>query len=129
MTPAQLLELQALVDAATPGPWRLKERCDSAGPDEACGVESEQLDTRKRPYPIRIFKSDAYDECGHVVRLADAAFIAAARSAVPALLDRVEELEAGLREACDLLDTYRGGIGTADRPRVAELRAIGKGDK
>ena len=69
----------------------------------------------------------------------DAAFIAAARSAVPALLDRVEDLEAGfdaltadlataresLREACDLLDKYRGGIGTADRPRVAELRAVG----
>ena len=45
------------------------------------------------------------------------------------LQQQLATARAALREACDLLDKYRGGIGTADRPRVAELRAIGKGDK
>ena len=49
-----------------------------------------------------------------------------------ALVDRTAELlamAAARDDACDLLDRYRGGIGTADRSRVAELRAVGKGNK
>ena len=58
------------------------------------------------------------------------------QSAMESWFDQIEDhkgtaqqlstARAALREACDLLDKYRGGIGTADRPRVAELRAIGK---
>jgi len=100
MTPAELLELRALAEAATPGPWD----CDSvdiwnltdAGQGFEPGRYVDSID----------IVSGRCEECGTyqgVKRDSDAAFIAAARSAVPALLDRVEALEA---EAVKLRAVY-----------------------
>ena len=117
-----LTALRKACDLATPGPW------DSDSVDVWNLTDAGQGFEPGRYVDSVDIVSGRCEECGTyqgVKRDSDAAFIAAARSAVPALLDRVAELEAGLREACDLLDKYRGGIGTADRPRVAELRAVG----
>ena len=60
----------------------------------------------------------------------DAAFIAAARSAVPALLDRVEELEAGLRDALAIAHAGWGNVDDyfrdkyLDPERLAAIAAL-----
>ena len=93
-----------LCSAATAGPWK-EIRCDHASPTEACGVyaptaprgESGKLGTS-------VFCDAAYDECHHVVSLADAEFIAAARALVPALIDEVERLRGALADVKSALD-------------------------
>jgi hypothetical protein len=79
ITDEQLAQWRALVDAATPGPW--SEREDSEAP------------------AWRVIWSDDYSglDVARVVPWMthvefNAAFIAAAREAVPALLDEVERL-------------------------------------
>lgn len=55
----------------------------------------------------------------------DAAGIVALRNAAPALIARVRELEAGLREACDLIDSGSAFCSDCDRGATAEsLRAL-----
>ncbi|MEV8339230.1 hypothetical protein [Leucobacter sp. NPDC077196] len=76
-------ELQRLADAATEGPWKWTHE---PGDDEGA---------------LRSSSEERYVLCANglhtegfiAVGVADAEFIAAARSAVPALLDRVRELE------------------------------------
>ena len=72
MTQAELDALKALADAATPGPW-------------ATGDEDGMI------YVGNEFDSDTVAYCGQ--SLDDAAFIAAARAAVPALIAEVERLQ------------------------------------
>jgi len=77
-----LLELRALAEAATPAPWH------SVHGIATCEVWSDHGGT-PRVCVVNQGDDDATD-----MEHRDAAFIAAARSAVPALLDRVAELEA-----------------------------------
>jgi uncharacterized protein (DUF885 family) len=87
--------LRALADAATPGPWEVER--DPYGDDD---------------YPVSAngrylcVSPDDGVRGGHSE--ADAAFIAAARDAVPALLDEVERLRKELREC------YASGDGALD---------------
>lgn len=139
ITPEQLAEWRDLCDASTPGTWRVDE-CDST---------MEALDG---DYSVHGIISDASAETnGYVVetdagfyppRLKDARFIAAARTAVPALLDEVTRLQEELghatahegdwlsktsRRMCDLLlgnlDALRGMVKelTAARDELADM--------
>ena len=76
LTPEQLAEARALVDAASPPPWRLDDG-DVLAPDD--------VDCPRGYNP----KNRVADWCGN-----DAAFIAASRTLVPALLDFVAALTA-----------------------------------
>ena len=91
-----LLKLRALADAATPAPWFARGRHLSHVPNDS-GMGA-TLPT---------------NHIGVMAERDDAAFIAAARSAVPALLDQVAELEAGLRAEVDQL-----------RAEVARMRPV-----
>ena len=91
MTPERLNELQALCDAATPGPWfRWFELTEMEGDI------STNEDGKDPGYAI---VSGAWFQGDQ-----DRAFIAAARTALPELIARVRELEAsfGIRWAADM---------------------------
>ena len=77
MTPDRIKELRALCDAATPGPW-MKERPNGVGSadDMICFID------------ISSFNRDQ-----------DAAFIAAARPALPEALAEIEKLRLDLTDA------------------------------
>lgn len=82
-TPEKRAELRRLADAATPGPWE----AESYDTDGWRGVIWGDTGAEGAP------------RLGADMPLADAKFCAAARTAVPALLDEVERLEAALRIA------------------------------
>ena len=117
-----LTALRALADAATPAPWFARGRHLSCVPNDS-GMGA-TLPT---------------NHIGVMAEREDAAFIAAARSAVPALLDRVAELEARLRDALAIAALFVEADGAyfnlegshqADAlEEGGERHAIGKGDK
>lgn len=88
MTPDELAKLRELCDAASPGPWQV-------GRPATCRhrlwLNSQNLANLWSPPGI-----DITDPCAHL-SVEDAMFIAAARDAVPRLLDYVAELEAKIR--------------------------------
>ena len=75
--------LQRLVDVATPGPWANYSPNPKTTREQAIYSEWLETDPEARS-----------SEIAALLTPKDAAFIAASRSAVPALLDRVRELEA-----------------------------------
>jgi len=77
MTPEQLAAWRQLADATTPGPWEAMEFAQGYG--FVTPTDNGKLRV--------IFHTDE-------IAVADAAFIAAAREAVPALLAEVERLQA-----------------------------------
>jgi len=81
-------EIKALLDGVTPGPWGQREV------DPMVIVTSEELDDE--PWEVAVVSKF----CGYDVDRspANARFIAASREIVPALLDRVQELESALSE-------------------------------
>ena len=84
MTPEQIAAARALVDAATPGPWRLGLKWDSVVADGSTGYDDQDT-------------IDAYG--GHLVcesaKLGpNARFVAWCRDGVPALLDALAAAEA-----------------------------------
>ena len=81
ITPEQLAQWRALADAATPGPW------------EATSTWSDDGDS----YYVAVVDGRALLDTYVSMTDADAAFIAAAREAVPALLAEVERLTAEVR--------------------------------
>lgn len=100
MRDEELEVIEAHAAAATPGPW-VVGFCLSGDVElrRACGISSpagvEQA--RRCAYPagevaLDVFCSDSRDECSHPVSLADAVFIAAARTDVPALAAEVRRL-------------------------------------
>ena len=83
MTPLEREKLRALCDAATPGPWKARHRAFglTAEDDECSGLG---LVVDGPP--------EAWNR-GQYARGADARFIAAAREALPRLLDELERVE------------------------------------
>ena len=88
-------KLAKLAEAATPGPWTAVRRDDL--PD---GIHYD-VDGPEDPY--RVCTCDEHDPRARSPR-ADAAFIAAAREAVPALLAALDEAEADLRQEAEEAD-------------------------
>lgn len=84
VTKEYLADLQALADAATPGKWSAKEierELHVAGP----GDDMHELVTSAEPQPTHFI--------GLIYRSNDAAFIAAARTAIPKLIAHIDEQE------------------------------------
>jgi len=79
-------KLRELLAAATPGPWVIPETTDSRGKPVP---NKEEVYAQGVAWPHVLCFGHDYDEYGSV-EPADAAFIAAARNAMPLLLDVVE---------------------------------------
>jgi len=97
MTDEELQAIRARVEAATPGPWKVEGRHPSYSPDrfQVDGIVTAYDDPERAdfPRPIQIVETDS--GC-YPPYLADAEFIAQARTDVPALLAEVERLRAEL---------------------------------
>lgn len=108
MTNEELTHLEALCNAATPGPWERPRDCgcgdgygcDDRMPRRTVLAKDRCRDTRDPDYTGKVYVV-------RDTRPEDAAFIAAARQAVPALLARVRYLEAALLEARAECSTLR----------------------
>ena len=106
MTDEELARLEALVQAATPGPWRAMHDGNSKLAD-GIGCGQSRVDGLPRPYNPRWigYRTAETAEARHRTTMlvdADAAFIAAARDAVPALVAEVRRLakeKEGIRRA------------------------------
>lgn len=117
-------QLRALADKATPGPWE----AEFSGEQGNCVLPPDYRSTREAVAVTRLYYAQA-----------DAEFIAAARTAIPVLLDaldtaeaRADRAEAALqrvREACDGLEHY-GAMGERHTARAARLirGALNDGD-
>ena len=103
MTEEQLAELEALANAATDGPWTVKktefeDAQADAFFDDVYTVEAKHLweicdiSTHERMNEFAVYSRE--------MDRADAAFIAAARTAVPDLIAEVRRLR-GLLQRCD----------------------------
>lgn len=95
MTRVDVKAIRARADAATSGPWTYLSTVDEFDPEtddpaDLCGVFGPQ-------YP-----GSTIDSIGEAETPQDIRFIAAARSDVPMLCDRVEALEAALSVALGL---------------------------
>lgn len=88
MTPARLAHLRALCDAATPGPWAVYDRTPED--IERPGIDGVYAEPQGK-YSGRIVETDF--GCYPPYKR-DAAFIAAARTALPEALDEIERLAA-----------------------------------
>lgn len=83
VSPENRAELRRLAEAATPGPWHLGKTGNTES-HWVCAMDDENVIQPHCDHACR----DAQREFD-----ADAAFIAASRSAIPALLDALEEAE------------------------------------
>lgn len=89
LTEAQRTELAALAAAATPGPWI------------AVRLDDFDCDDDEAPQPWAVDMPNTEDDSGRLNE-PDANFIAAARTAIPALLAEVEQLRAELQGIEDM---------------------------
>ena len=114
MTQAELDALKALADAATPGPWLTNGWYD--------GIR----------YSILFSANERFTETlAYNLNREDAAFIAATRAAVPALIAEVERLRAdnaqlqqqrhALRAELALCDRYNEYVRVTQAQRLAEV--------
>lgn len=88
MSDNDLNRLEALANAATPGPWEAENDCGT-------GILSGMLGGRPRMMPF-----------GDVWTFADAVFIAAARTAVPELIAEVRRLRERLERCKPYMDHW-----------------------
>lgn len=112
MTNEELAELKTLEQAATPGPWR---------GFFSVGIDTQWFDVEARGEEVLSAESEpSFKMChidGHKAleeavrqKRADVNFVAAARTAVPALIAEVERLQAKWkREECAHCDERSGG--------------------
>ena len=107
MTPKQLAEIKARVEAATPGPWEFETDSDIDGFSYVEWVEhiiskSVTIERYKHTYPGRqyqiIIASMTENETQGKEEFANATFIAHARQDVPALVAEVERLRGRIAE-------------------------------
>ena len=119
MTAEHLEQWRALADAATPGPWLPSHNVDAPSDGNWEPDNPEREGRGEGPTLVGTYRDvKAWAE-------ADAAFIAAARDAVPALLAEVDRLRAELNTAtaaiANLRTIWRNG-GASDRTmaRLAE---------
>ncbi len=131
MTKLELEKLREVSDNLSPAPWRVY-RCSEAGPNEACGIKHGKQDPSRDVYQVGVVVDTSRDECHHAMHLSEAAFIAAARTAVPDLLDENAALRKALKEAiAEARNGYsRGWDGLDQRDaesRLAELRKLVNG--
>lgn len=105
MTPERIAELRRLAEAATKGPWELKERGDCVSPCPTDDCEKPAPVCAVPGYVMHGNQADWWEQW-----VADGDFIAAARSAFPELLDEVERL----RARCERLEKVREAAQAVD---------------
>lgn len=91
----QLVKWHDLADAATPGPWK-DDALESSSDFRVCATGSDEGCIRCLALMLKVDADGCPDDTS---RRADAAFIAAAREAVPALLGEVDRLRLAAAEA------------------------------
>lgn len=96
-TPAYIAELRALAEKATPGPWRQHLVDDTTVIDEAGN-------TVAQTFPDGGLDDDVDFATDTEQREHDAAFIATARTALPAALDEIERQRLKSRAAAAIDD-------------------------
>lgn len=104
-------KLKALAEAATPGPWAICTAPDTNNRQAVCDHNFEYI-ARTDTYSIHPDES-----CE-----ANAAFIAAARNAVPELVDEVERLRDRLRA----VEAQNDALGNANEAHVQRNAAIAR---
>ncbi|WP_326564525.1 hypothetical protein [Micromonospora peucetia] len=125
MTTNDLDAIRKLADAATPGPWQAIVPANETGDwfdpyDDPMVVTSDSTPGN--------YCAIAKDICnGDPEGVADTAFIAAARSAVPALCDEVEQLRAKLAVARRETDRLRADRDAHQQVTAAARRVIAAG--
>jgi hypothetical protein len=141
MTPERIAELRALAEAATPGPWAYFDTGDKGGPGWVLGTI---YDTREKDmvWHTGRVEPDIYNEettefvqvadimdriahdsdDGHA-RIQDAAFIAAARTALPEALDSIEALWEMVERAEDVTVRIDAKLSEANRA-IERVRAL-----
>jgi hypothetical protein len=137
MTPDRIKHLRALADDATPGPWlngTWRGHCNV--PDHVVGHHGETspcvYDFEMLPRPGYVVTSEpntyivSSDDYGQVLSDQNAAFIAAARTALPEALDALERV----REACSTESYLEPDLGRtgAHVIMVADIIAALEGD-
>ena len=106
MTPERINELRALEAAATPGPWTIVD-----GEHDTTTCESP---LSPGTYDFVWREGWDYDDYGAHPNKADAAFIAAARTALPEALDAIERV----RAYCDEILTSQPNFGDCSAREV-----------
>lgn len=121
LTPARMAELRRLADEATGGEWRFEPEGDSECGEPGCCSDH---------WYNRVWADGVVIVESHHMSAADAAFIAAARSAVPALLDALARVEALADDLSDKIEELRADVPpSAGASRVAHIyRAAGLSD-
>lgn len=125
MTDADLRKIREASDRATPGPW-FGPRVTPAWPPGEWGVyEADEETGEVIPHALIARMEDVGDDTARD----NAAFVAVARGAVPALLDEVAALRIALTEALDIFDSaWCPEFGHAPRAeqliRITELRKL-----
>ena len=111
-------QLRALADAATPGPWEyewdedegeITVRAGTARVGEDGFAPGSYVTT-----DMILEHEDAWPEDSGEQHAADAEFIAAARTAVPALLDQLDQAEARIKAVRELLDVEERSMANLD---------------
>ena len=124
LTDERIAQLQALCDAATPGPWRHRMNPDI---DPIGFVEARKVDP-SHPYNIQVLGED---DTLYPTKGADVIFIAAVREALPDALADLVACRALLRQ-CEPLVAALAGFGELydlqDRAQVLcrEIAALGE---
>lgn len=121
-TPKQRRQWREIADAATPGPW-----CTDPAPRFA-GAVSVVVDGVSRQVALADGQAAMFDcERGletHEVMSANARFVAAARTAIPALLDDVTELEAEVDRLREKVSDMRSERVRADEKHKTEVEQL-----
>lgn len=110
---SQIDQWRALAEAATPGPWKLHLV------DDTTIISNNGLDICTTCDSAEVERHDSYN-IEYERMEADAAFIAASREAVPALIAEVERLREALGAAIGNMMNVQIGLGAGDTKAKAE---------
>ena len=105
MTDDELQAIEARASAATPGPWRSDDQVVGWMGGTQPGVAVRNQDGNVRDAVAMVVDMRAAEISGSLRPIEDAAFIAAARMDVPALVAEVRRLRALIAEAVPLFET------------------------
>jgi hypothetical protein len=111
VTPDQLAELRRLAEAATPGPWESSHNVDPPSDDNYHPNNPNREGRGEGPTITGTYRDVK------AMAAADAAFIAAARTAVPALCAEVERLTAQVAALTQCVTEARRELAVVEQDR------------
>ena len=110
---------RSICDRASPGPWEVDDTEGRASIETADGFAV--------AYPAEHGSMHTIKAHGRLNSIENARFIAFARTALPAALDRIEELERLLGEACGELEDTGGEFAIEQATRIRKEGAFDEG--